>query len=492
MPRTHRLPSPSSRSASATHTGAGAGTGTGTSTSGTSPVAAPAGLAASVQVRHSAHGPLSPSAAPAYSHPHAHTHQDLGLQLHPQPRTQPRPHAWPASVHMLNDPQSAPSDAGKFAQPGTSCAINPISSPAASASMQRGRRPSVPASPDTTSPATTTHTTTHTTTTHTTRATPPVADQYSARTFDCTICPPSAASMFVTKLDLIDHVRLTHARKSAFFICEVCGRTLSTQSNLTVHMQVHRTERVPEHKCNMCPMAYFHRSALHRHQRKEHKMSLRRRGRKMSVTMVHPVYDAGRVASMPQRGPSPSAVDMDQPASTLGLTFDDHTQHARSHTASSFGSSVSSPVSSASSLAMDMRADPAVPVGGHHHNYHYHHNAARDCHVHNHSHSHRTHAAATTIPASEPDTPLDLLLNAACMQQQQQQKPYPHSQSQRIVQLPSLRSVLRSIGLSMAADTTVDTAAVTATVATTTTDTDVVLPPLRAGAWYPGHTYTSY
>eukprot|EP00842_Homolaphlyctis_polyrhiza_P001550 jgi/Hompol1/2396/HPOL_005999-RA len=94
---------------------------------------------------------------------------------------------------------------------------------------------------------------------------------------------PRCSSAFATKLDLMDHARVDHGLQAGYYRCNVCGRTLSTQSNLTVHMQIHRAERIPEFACPHCPMAYFHRSALHRHQRKEHGMEKKRRGRKRST-----------------------------------------------------------------------------------------------------------------------------------------------------------------------------------------------------------------
>ncbi|KAL5034456.1 hypothetical protein RTP6_002302 [Batrachochytrium dendrobatidis] len=98
-----------------------------------------------------------------------------------------------------------------------------------------------------------------------------------ASRFTCTICNKG----FLLKSYLLDHCRNVHQITSQpLYRCHICNRTLSTQSNLTVHMQIHRTERSPEHTCHLCPMTYYHRSALHRHQRKEHGMDKRRRGRK--------------------------------------------------------------------------------------------------------------------------------------------------------------------------------------------------------------------
>ncbi|KAH6570945.1 hypothetical protein BASA62_004111 [Batrachochytrium salamandrivorans] len=97
--------------------------------------------------------------------------------------------------------------------------------------------------------------------------------------FICSVCNEG----FLLKSYLLDHCRRVHQSTSQpLHRCHICHRTLSTQSNLTVHMQVHRSERSPEHRCHLCSMAYYHRSALHRHQRKEHGMDKRRRGRKRS------------------------------------------------------------------------------------------------------------------------------------------------------------------------------------------------------------------
>jgi Zinc finger, C2H2 type len=84
--------------------------------------------------------------------------------------------------------------------------------------------------------------------------------------YQCKQCPSS----FLIKLDLIDHERHAHCPKDSYVSCEQCERTFSSLSNLQAHKEIHTEARVPPHKCNLCDAAYFHRSALKRHERNEH------------------------------------------------------------------------------------------------------------------------------------------------------------------------------------------------------------------------------
>jgi hypothetical protein len=84
--------------------------------------------------------------------------------------------------------------------------------------------------------------------------------------YRCKQCPSS----FLMKLDLIDHERHAHCPKDSYVSCEQCERTFSSISNLQAHREIHTEARIPPHKCNLCDTAYFHRSALKRHERNEH------------------------------------------------------------------------------------------------------------------------------------------------------------------------------------------------------------------------------
>ncbi|KAJ3328272.1 hypothetical protein HDU91_004152, partial [Kappamyces sp. JEL0680] len=72
------------------------------------------------------------------------------------------------------------------------------------------------------------------------------------------------------KLDLIDHERRMHMAKDSYVVCDQCERTFSSMSNLNAHKEIHQRSAMPKHICNICNVAYFHRSALHRHQRNDH------------------------------------------------------------------------------------------------------------------------------------------------------------------------------------------------------------------------------
>lgn len=87
--------------------------------------------------------------------------------------------------------------------------------------------------------------------------------------YACSLCP----STFLIKLDLIDHSRRQHSSPDQYVVCDVCDRTFSSVSNLNAHRDIHSRSATPKHRCEVagCSMSYFHRSALHRHLRNEHR-----------------------------------------------------------------------------------------------------------------------------------------------------------------------------------------------------------------------------
>jgi hypothetical protein len=86
--------------------------------------------------------------------------------------------------------------------------------------------------------------------------------------YRCDQCPAS----FLVKLDLTDHKRKAHMEKGSFVTCDQCYRTFSSLSNLNAHKEIHQAKGIPQYKCSVCDTAYFHRSALYRHQRNDHGM----------------------------------------------------------------------------------------------------------------------------------------------------------------------------------------------------------------------------
>ena len=90
-----------------------------------------------------------------------------------------------------------------------------------------------------------------------------------ANQYQCGQCQAN----FLVKLDLNDHERRAHTPRDSYVACGQCDRTFSTMSNLNAHKEIHVRTTTPEHVCNVCNGAYFHRSALKRHQRNDHGIS---------------------------------------------------------------------------------------------------------------------------------------------------------------------------------------------------------------------------
>jgi uncharacterized protein YlaI len=120
-------------------------------------------------------------------------------------------------------------------------------------------------------------------------------------------CDECSAS-FLVKLDLTDHKRKAHMQKGTYVICDQCDRTFSSLSNLNAHKEIHQAQGVPQFKCNICSTAYFHRSALYRHQRNDHDMRRPTDSRTSSIASDSDTSMCSEPYPTPHPSPIPSAV----------------------------------------------------------------------------------------------------------------------------------------------------------------------------------------